>query len=202
MTKYHPPVTTLQLHRTGFNVFNIKQPTPIKFEELSEGFLQDLILAEDRSFYEHRGFDLDAIKRARNMNKKLGFSAFGGSTLSQQLARTLFLVPTKNYLRKYLELLVTLEMELILTKNRMLELYLSHVEWGDRIYGVRDASQHYYHVNFSETTVEQRIKLITILKSPINWNPDTFNKSPALKKRYMRIKRRYNYPNMNILKKQ
>lgn len=197
MTRYHPPITTLQLYRAKLIVSKIKQPTPIKIEDVSEGFLYDLIYAEDRNFYKHSGFDVEAIKRARKMNKKLGVSAFGGSTISQQLARTLFLVPTKNYLRKYLELLITLEMELILTKDRMLELYLSHVEWGDGIYGVRDASQQYYNTSFSEISVEQGIKLITILKSPIKWNPESFNKSPALKKRYMRIKRRYNYPNLN-----
>jgi monofunctional biosynthetic peptidoglycan transglycosylase len=201
MTRYNPPISALQLHRANFNVFNVEKATPVKLEDVSEDLIIDLIYTEDLLFYEHNGFDIEAIKRARELNKNLGYHAYGGSTLSQQVARTLFLLPFKTYFRKYLELLVTLEMEWILSKDRILELYLSHAEWGDGVYGLADACHYHYQSSLADISNEQGIILVTLLSNPIKYNTDTFRKKDSLRKRYARIKKRYNYPNLSIIKK-
>ena len=189
MIWFNPPVSSIQLYRANFNITKIKKPTAVKIDQVPKIFIHDLLNAEDGHFYEHWGFDIEAIQRARELNKKLGYHAYGGSTLSQQLSRTLFLIPTKNYFRKYIELLISFEMDLILTKDRILELYLTYAEWGKDIYGVQDASQHYYRRNFSKISGDQGMRLITILASPIKYNPSNFHKNRLLRKRYKNIKK-------------
>lgn len=189
MIGLNPPTTTLILYRSGFNISNIKKPTPIRMKQIPPIFIHDLLNAEDGRFREHWGFDIEAIQRARELNEKMGSKAYGGSTITQQLARTLFLIPNKTYLRKYLELIIAVEIDLILSKDRILELYLSYAEWGQNVYGVQDASQYYYKRNFSKISADQRIRLITILASPILNTPFTFEKNRLLRKRYRNIKR-------------
>ena len=189
MVWFNPPITTLILYRSNFDFSNLKKPIPIQMEEIPPIFIHDLLNAEDGHFREHWGFDIAAIKRARELNQKLGYKAYGGSTITQQLARTLFLIPNKTYFRKYLELIIAVELDLILDKDRILELYLSYAEWGKNVYGVQNASQYYYKRNFSKISSDQRIRLITILASPIKYNPYNFNANRLLRKRYQNIRR-------------
>lgn len=189
MIWFNPPTSSIMLYRANFNVFKVEKPASIRIEQVPKGLIHDLINAEDGHFYQHWGFDWKAIQRARELNKKMGYKAYGGSTITQQLARTLFLIPNKTYFRKYLELLISIEMDLILRKDRILELYLTYAEWGKKVYGVQDASQHYYRKNISKTTTDQQMRLITILASPIKYSPNTLHKNRLLKKRYRNIKR-------------
>ncbi len=189
MIWFNPPTSSIMLYRANFNVFQLEKPASIRIEQVPKGLIHDLINAEDGHFYTHWGFDWKAIQRARELNKKMGYKAYGGSTITQQLARTLFLIPNKTYFRKYLELLISVEMDMILRKDRILELYLTYAEWGKNIYGVQDASQHYYRKNISKTTTDQQMRLITILASPIKYSPNTLHKNRLLKKRYRNIKR-------------
>ena len=99
------------------------------------------VYLEDHQFYTHHGIDLEAVRTAYERNKRAGTLAFGGSTITQQLTRTLFLTPHKNYLRKYLEALLSLELDLLLPKDRIMELYLNHIEWGSGIFGVGTAAK-------------------------------------------------------------
>ena len=189
MILFDPPTTTLMIYRSNFNFSNIEQPMPIKMEQIPSIFIHDLLNAEDGRFREHWGFDIKAIQHARELNQKLGYRAYGGSTITQQLARTLFLIPNKTYFRKYLELIIAIELDLILSKDRILELYLTYAEWGKNVYGIQNASQYYYKKNFSKISADQRIRLITILASPIKYSPQNFSSNRLLKKRYQNIKR-------------
>jgi monofunctional biosynthetic peptidoglycan transglycosylase len=189
MIWFNPPTGTLIVYRAGFNFSNVKKPSALKMEEIPEIFIHDLLNAEDGRFREHYGFDIKSIQRARELNKEAGHRAYGGSTITQQLARTLFLMPNKTYFRKYLELIIAVEIDLILSKNRILELYLTYAELGDKVYGVQDASQHYYKRNFSKISADQRIRLLVILASPIKHGPYSFNSNPLLRKRYKNIRK-------------
>ena len=116
---------------------------------------------------------------------------YGGSTITQQLSRTLFLMPKKVMIRKYTELLISMEMEMILSKERILELYLNYCEWGKGIFGVAQASEHYYGKNPDKLSIDQTARLITILASPISYGPYTFHRKDFLANRYYIIKFRY-----------
>ncbi len=183
----NPSFTTLMWYRSEFK--STETPSFVPLRKVSPTFLLDLTNREDARFYEHWGFDIEAIKTARDLNKKAGYRAYGGSTLTQQLARTLFLTPHKNYLRKYLELLIAVELELILGKERILELYINYAELGDQVYGFNDASKHYYKRSFLKTTKDQKLRLIALLASPIRYSPYTLHKNRHLTKRYNFLKK-------------
>lgn len=186
----NPPSTILMMYRDGFKA---KKPSFVPLRNISPTFQLDLINLEDGQFREHYGFDLDAIKVARERNKKLGYKAYGASTISQQLARTLFLTPHKSYFRKYLELIITFELEFILGKDRILELYINYAELGKGVYGFNDASQHYYKKSFTKTATDQKIRMMTILASPINYSPQTLHQNKTLAARYKFIYRYHKY---------
>ena len=139
--------------------------------EISPNLIHAVLLAEDDTFYHHGGFDLEQIKIAARINWKKKRFAYGGSTLTQQLARTLFLSPRKNVLRKAKEALITIRLEWALPKRRILELYLNTVEWGDGVYGAEAAARHYYGKSCSDLTPEEAVALASILPSPRKWSP-------------------------------
>jgi monofunctional biosynthetic peptidoglycan transglycosylase len=178
---HEPPSTLLMLYRQNTP---LEKHSFIPINKVSETFQLDLLNLEDGKFREHYGIDLEAIKRAKEKNDNLGYKAYGGSTITQQLARTLFLLPHKNYFRKYLEAIVALELELFLGKDRILELYINYAELGKGVYGFNDAALHYYKKSFVKTTDDEKIRLMTILASPINYSPSTLYKNKALSARY------------------
>lgn len=190
---FNPRRTSLMLYRANYNLSEVKKTSYIPLRQISKTFQLDLINLEDGRFRDHWGFDVKAIKRARKLNKKAGYSAYGGSTITQQLARTLFLVPSKTYFRKYVELIIALELELILNKDRILELYINYAELGKGVYGFNDASLHYYKKPFLQTSSDQKIRLLTILASPILNSPTTFQKNKRLNSRYKFIYRYHKY---------
>jgi len=143
--------------------------TPL--DSISPHVPQAVLLAEDDMFYQHAGFDFAQIKIALRVNWEKKRFAYGGSTITQQLARSLYLTPDKNLLRKVKEALITFWMEQTLTKKRILELYLNVVEWGPGIYGVEAASRHYFEKQSSELTPDEAVALASILPSPRRWSP-------------------------------
>jgi monofunctional biosynthetic peptidoglycan transglycosylase len=186
----NPPYTVLMLYRQGTTA---KTPSYLPLRETSNTFQLDLINLEDGHFREHYGIDIEAIKRAKERNAKAGHTAQGGSTITQQLARTLFLTPHRTYLRKYLELIIAFELELILQKDRILELYINYAELGDGVFGFNDAALHYYKKTFVKTTTDQKIRLMTILASPINYSPTTLHNNRSLAARYKFIYKYHKY---------
>lgn len=139
--------------------------------QISPNLVHAVYLAEDDTFYQHHGFDLEQIKIAIKINWEKKKYAYGGSTITQQLARTLYLSPSKNLLRKAKEALITVWMERSLPKKRIFEIYLNVVEWGDGIYGAEAAAQHYYGKSAAEITADEAVALASILPSPRKWSP-------------------------------
>ncbi len=125
-----------------------------------------VVAVEDWGFYEHPGYELRSIAEATSYNKKKGTVRRGGSTLSQQLAKNLFLSNERTYARKLRELLYTVEMERELGKDRIIELYLNVVEWGPNIYGAKAAAQAYFGKTPADLSVLEAAWLANILRSP------------------------------------
>jgi len=143
--------------------------TPLS--DISPYLIKAVLIAEDDKFWRHEGFDYEAIQKAIERDLKAKKLKFGGSTLSQQLARNLYLSPEKSLLRKMSEAFVTWRMEKVLSKRRILEIYLNVVEWGEGIFGIEAASRHYYGKPSSQLTAVEATRLAAILPSPKRYNP-------------------------------
>ncbi len=146
---------------------------PVPLSAISQPMRRAVVVAEDSRFYEHSGIDLAALQEVWGYNLEHGKAAFGGSTLSQQLTKNLFLSPSRNPLRKWHELWLTLIMEQKLSKRRILELYLNVAQFGPGIYGVEAASRRYWGIPASALSVHQAIELAATLPSPRENNPAT-----------------------------
>jgi len=138
---------------------------------ISPHLVHAVLLAEDDQFYHHRGFDLVQIRIALETNWRKKRYAYGGSTITQQLARTLYLTPKKSLIRKAKEALITLWLEQTLSKKRILELYLNVVEWGPGIYGAEAASRYFFEKSSADLTPDEAVALASILPSPRRWSP-------------------------------
>lgn len=138
----------------------------VDFDDMSPFIKQAAIASEDGRFMQHRGFDFDSIRAAIKSNQNQGRVVLGGSTISQQLAKNLFLTPHRSYLRKAEEAVVTLMMEQFWSKQRILEVYLNVVEFGEGVYGVEAASWHYFNKPAAKLSREQAALLITLLPNP------------------------------------
>jgi monofunctional biosynthetic peptidoglycan transglycosylase len=143
----------------------------VPLSDISPYLIKAVLIAEDDKFWAHDGFDYEAIREAVERDLKARKLKFGGSTISQQLARNLYLSPEKSLLRKMSEALITWRMEKVLSKRRILELYLNVVEWGEGIFGVEAASRHYYGKSSSQLTPVEATRLAAILPSPKRYSP-------------------------------
>jgi len=181
---FNPPFTNLMIYRLVKNRYPLKKSKFIELKKIPESAKRMLLKIEDYKFYKHYGIDPEAILESYETNRRLGYIYRGGSTITQQLARTLFLTPKKSYVRKYFEILIAMEMELFLSKDRILELYFNYVEWGKGIYGIETASTVYYKKSVTRLNYDEIARLVTILASPIKYTPYTFENRAALKYRY------------------
>ncbi|MBK8164010.1 MAG: monofunctional biosynthetic peptidoglycan transglycosylase [Gammaproteobacteria bacterium] len=138
----------------------------VPYERISIQLKRAVVAAEDARFMEHEGFDWEGIEAAFNKNLKQGSLVAGGSTISQQLAKNLFLSGRRSFLRKGEEALITVMIEAIWSKRRILEVYLNVVEWGERVYGAEAAARRYYRVSSDALTPEQSARLAAMLPRP------------------------------------
>jgi monofunctional biosynthetic peptidoglycan transglycosylase len=138
----------------------------VNFSHISPYVVKAVIIAEDDKFWKHRGFDFDAIEKALEKDLSDGSFKFGGSTISQQLIKNLYLSPSKNPVRKLTEAFLTWRMERTLSKRRILELYLNVVEWGEGVFGVEAASLHHYGKPSSLLTAQEASRLVAVLPNP------------------------------------
>lgn len=174
--QHHNPSTTslIQLRQQQSARTGRELPTEMIWRDLhhiSPYLVHAVIIAEDDTFYQHHGFDLEQIRVAIQRDWEKKKFVYGGSTLTQQLARTLYLSPRKNLLRKAKEAAITLELEYYLPKKRILELYLNVAEWGRGIYGAEAAARHYYGKSAEDLTPDEAVSLASILPSPRRWSP-------------------------------
>ena len=138
----------------------------VPYEKISSHLKRAILVAEDDRFVDHEGFDWEGIQKAMDKNQKKGKIVAGGSTISQQLAKNLFLSGERSMLRKSEEALITLMMERILNKERILEIYLNVIEWGDGVFGVEAAARHYFGISAAQLSQEQAAKLAAMVPRP------------------------------------
>lgn len=143
----------------------------VPLDSISKHLQKAVIASEDAGFYFHPGFDVRAIAEALDANQLRGKTKFGGSTLTQQLAKNLFLSGERSWDRKFKELAYALLMEKELGKDRILELYLNYAQWGKDMFGCEVACKEYYKKSCSKLTVNQAINLAAVLASPGKHNP-------------------------------
>lgn len=146
----------------------MKDWTPI--DEISSHMVQAVVAAEDQKFPDHFGFDVEAIQKALEGNQA-GRNLKGGSTISNQTAKNVFLWPGRNYVRKGLEAYFTLLIELFWSKERIMEVYLNVIETGEGIYGVEAAAQAFYHKQAGQLNRNEAAMIAAVLPNPRRWSP-------------------------------
>jgi len=156
-------------------------------DEISDHMVRAIVVAEDARFYSHSGIDLEALQAAMEYNLSEKRFVYGGSTISQQTVKNIFLSASRNPLRKWHELVLTIGMEHNLSKKRILELYLNVVEFGRGIYGVEAAARHYWGISSTRLSANQAIQLAATLPAPVKHNPVT--KTSFFNDRVKRISR-------------
>jgi monofunctional biosynthetic peptidoglycan transglycosylase len=192
---FNPPITTLMIFRRVEAMITRKYRGDIHFrwiplEKVPDDFLEGVWQMEDSRFFSHDGFDWiemeEAIQRAERRHRPVQ----GVSTISNQCARSLFLWQGRSWIRKGSEAYYTFLMERLLTKQRILELYVNVIELGDGIYGIEEAAEHYYQVPAKQLTRSESAILAAMLPFPRGWDPH--NPSPRLRARYNLVLRRMN----------
>lgn len=138
----------------------------VPYERISSHLKRAIIAAEDAKFVDHEGFDWDGIQKAMEKNQKKGRFVAGGSTISQQLAKNLFLTPNKSYVRKAEEAVITLMLESLWGKQRIFEVYLNVIEWGNGVFGAEAAARHYFNLSAAQLGAEQSAKLAGMVPNP------------------------------------
>lgn len=180
-----PPITWLMVQRLfegrGFD----RRWVPL--ERISPQLVRAVMAAEDARFCEHFGFDFEAIERAMRANERGRGPLRGGSTISQQTAKNIFLWPRRDWVRKGLEAYFTLLIELIWGKPRIMEVYLNSVEWGPGVYGAEAAARRNFGVSAKGLTPAQAARLAAILPKPLAWK--AARPGPYVKRRSGKIVR-------------
>ena len=141
------------------------------WDYISENLKHAVLVAEDDTFYRHKGVEWTSMRLALKADWKTKSLAKGGSTITQQVAKNLYLSPSKNPLRKVKEILIAKKLERALSKRRIFEIYLNIAEWGKGIYGAQAAAQAYFGKNASELTPEEAAALAAVLPSPRRYSP-------------------------------
>jgi monofunctional biosynthetic peptidoglycan transglycosylase len=138
----------------------------LNYANISPHLKRALIVSEDDLFVHHEGFDWEGIQKAIEKNQKRGKVVAGGSTISQQLAKNLFLTPSKTPWRKAEEAVITLMIEAVWSKQRIFEVYLNVIEWGNGVFGAEAAARHYYGIGAAQLSAEQAARLAGMVPSP------------------------------------
>lgn len=161
--RWFPPVETSFMERDESGVIFYKW---VPLSKISPYLRQAVITAEDGEFYFHEGVDVEAVKKAAKLDWKKKKFKKGASTITMQLARNLYLSPTKSLFRKFREVLIALKLDREFPKDRVLEIYLNVVEWGNGIYGAEAAAKHYFGKSAAQLTRHEAAFLAAILPRP------------------------------------
>jgi monofunctional biosynthetic peptidoglycan transglycosylase len=138
----------------------------VPYERISPHLKRAMIAAEDARFVDHEGFDWEGIQRAIEKNERRGRIVAGGSTITQQLAKNLFLTPERSWLRKGQEAVITLMLEALLPKRRIFEIYLNVIEWGSGVFGAEAAARRHFGTSAARLTAEQGARLAAMAPNP------------------------------------
>ncbi len=143
----------------------------VAYSRISGHLKRAVVAAEDAKFLGHRGFDWDGIQKAYEKNLREGEIVAGGSTITQQLAKNLFFSGERAWWRKGQEAVVAVMLETVMSKRRILEIYLNVIEWGDGIFGAEAAARHHYGTSAASLDAEQAARLAAIVPSPRRYGP-------------------------------
>lgn len=138
----------------------------VDYEKISNNLKRAVIASEDAKFLNHEGFDWDGIQKAYEKNLKKGKIVAGGSTISQQLAKNLFLSTKRTPWRKAQEAIITVMLEKTMSKRRILEIYLNVIEWGNGVFGAEAAARHYYKTSAARLSKGQAARLAAMIPNP------------------------------------
>jgi monofunctional glycosyltransferase len=167
----HNPGETAFMEATRERLAREKRDPQVKqawvpYERISTNLKRAIVAAEDARFTEHEGFDWDAIEKALEKNRQRGKVVAGASTISQQLAKNLFLSPSRTPWRKGQEALITVMIEHVMDKRRILEIYLNVIEWGDGVFGAEAAARHYFGTGAANLNPEAAARLAAMVPNP------------------------------------
>ncbi|QDZ28883.1 monofunctional biosynthetic peptidoglycan transglycosylase [Noviherbaspirillum sp. UKPF54] len=138
----------------------------VPYDHISNNLKRAIIASEDSNFSEHEGIDWDALQKAYEKNSRKGKVVAGGSTITQQLAKNLFLSGDRSYARKAQEVVITYMLEFLMDKERIFEIYLNVVEWGNGVFGAEAAARHYYGTSAASLSAAQAARLAVMLPRP------------------------------------
>ncbi len=138
----------------------------VDYNKISKNLKRALIVSEDAKFVDHEGFDWEGIQKAYEKNMKKGKIVAGGSTISQQLAKNLFLSTKRTPWRKGEEVVITLMLEAVMDKQRIFEIYLNVIEWGNGVFGAEAAARHYFGVSAAQLSPEQAARMAAMVPNP------------------------------------
>ena len=151
------------------------------YNRISVNLKRAIVAAEDAKFLDHEGFDWEGIQKAYERNLKRGKVIAGGSTISQQLAKNLFLSGERTWWRKAQEAVITVMIETIMTKRRILEIYLNVIEWGNAVFGAEAAARYHFGIAATDLAPDQAAQLAAMVPSPRRYKPGS--ETPYLRKR-------------------
>ena len=174
----------------------------VALKDIPERFIHFVWASEDQQFFDHHGFDVRRIREAIEEAQDRNDEPRGVSTITMQCARTLFLWQGRSYLRKALEAYYTLWMELLMNKQRILELYLNHIEFGPGIYGIGAAARKYFGATPEQLSRTQMLALSAILPNPLKWSPTHPDKAVLRKiRRVERLAAQAPFPSEELQRK-
>jgi len=180
----NPWTTTVQMERR-IQAIRAHHPYQKRYQfvplpDISLNLQHAVVAAEDGRFRQHHGFDWIEMQKVLEDDMKRQRVGRGGSTITQQLVKNLFLTTERSFVRKAVESSLVPLVEAFLTKDRILELYLNVIEWGPGIYGAEAASEHYYHLHASQVSREQAARLAAIIPAPLKRKPERMNEYSAV----------------------
>jgi monofunctional biosynthetic peptidoglycan transglycosylase len=143
----------------------------VPYQRISGHLKRAIVAAEDAKFVNHNGFDWDGIQKAYEKNLREGEIVAGGSTITQQLAKNLFFSGERTWWRKAQEAVVAVMIETVMSKRRILEIYLNVIEWGEGVFGAEAAARHHYGTTAAGLSPEQAARLASIVPSPRRYGP-------------------------------
>ncbi|PZU87640.1 MAG: monofunctional biosynthetic peptidoglycan transglycosylase [Chryseobacterium sp.] len=185
---FNPPITLTQLG--GVIKYGKLQRDYVSYDDMGNNIKKAVIASEDQLFFTHNGFDYKAIEKAMKKNDKKGKVVRGGSTISQQTAKNIFLWQGRSWIRKGLEVVYTFIIEKIWGKDVILERYLNSIEMGQGVFGIEAASQYYYSKPAKDLTKSEAAWIAAVLPNPKKYDPK--NPTPYLRKKHGWIMRQMN----------
>ncbi|AQX00064.1 monofunctional biosynthetic peptidoglycan transglycosylase [Elizabethkingia anophelis] len=191
---FNPPITFIQLG--GLAEYGKLERNYIPFDEMGDNVKLAVIASEDQNYFKHNGFDFKAIERAMKHNEKKNKKTVqGGSTISQQTAKNIFLWNGRSWVRKGLEVVYTFIIEHLWNKDIILERYLNSIEMGRGVFGVEAASKYYFNKSAKDLTKSEAAWIAAVLPNPKKYDPK--NPSPYLQKKHSWIMKQMGYMKLN-----